>query len=419
MQNNVNEGISLGDIFKAIWKKKILVCIVTVVTLIIVFLGITFGYNPLKVKYSSEFQLYFSGADEGLYPTGEIFNYRDIISKEKLLQTKQSDAKYSKIDIDKIYNSDGIKIVKSEEDSQYPEYIITIEKSGIQDRELMADFVSDLINITIDDITVKSQKTNYVSDLKKFKENVLYSDAITYLIEHLNVISKGYDNLINEYGEFYTVNDITLKSYKADAVKIIKDANLEYYLSLAEKNVYVTSAANEAKYEGYAMARVVSLLRQKEINDLILAGYEATNQPGADFTSEMASVIEENANIIIELKSLCYLTSDPTDNTFKEHDSTLYTIRDGVYNVDFANDVAMVYNEVEKVMEIYETNVRETNLKSILLAYDTNLIVNRSGVFNMIISGVLGVFVGLVLGSIVAMIIELPKLNKKEEKEEA
>jgi len=427
MNETVNEGISLGDIFKAIWKKKILICIITAISLVVVFLAITFGYNPYKVSYSSQFELSFSGADEGLYPTGEIFNFKDMVSKDKLIAVKESDPKYNGIDVEKMYKKDGVKIQKVETDSteldaQFLQYVITIDHSRVQDTDLMADFVSDLVNITIDDITVKSQKTNYVSDLKKYNDNILYSDAITYLIEQTEVITDGYDKLISDYNELYVVNDVTLKSYKAEALKVIKATNLEYYLSEAEKNVYLTSSTVEDEYEAYAEARVVSLLRKKQLNDQIIDEYSKmidTSISGVNYTEQMNLIAKENAEIIIELSSLCYFTADSTNKDFKSYSLSDYTIRDAVYDSTFNAKVNSIYSTIQDIMTTYENNVRESNLKSILLSYDTNLIVVRTGVFNMVISAVAGIFVGLVIGAITAMIIELPKLSKKEEKEEA
>lgn len=422
MDNVVNEGISLGDIFKAIWKKKILVAIITGITLIAVFLAITFIYNPYKVTYSSQFELSFVGSSEGLYPTGEIFNYKDIVKKDNLLAAKNSNSKYNKIDIEKMYKKDGVKIQKveatDEEANRYPEYVITISHSKVQDRDLMADFVSDLINITVQDIQEKSQKTDYVSDLKKYNDNIIYNDAITYLIGQTNVIIDGYNKMINTYGESYYVNDKTLKSYKNDAEKIIKSANLEYYLSEAEKKVYLTSLDMQDEYKDYAKARVASLLRKKQLNDEIINEYKnmqpESSSGGVDYTDQMDDIARENAEIVIELNS--FINGGYQTNIY---DVDLYELNLGYYDQNFTKQVDSIYNKIEELMTTYENNVRESNLKSILLSYDTNLIVVQSGVFNFVISALAGVFVGLIIGCIVAMVIELPKLNKKEEDVEA
>lgn len=421
MDNVVNEGISLGDIFKAIWKKKILVAIITAISLIVVFLAITFVYNPYKVAYSSQFELSFAGSNEGVYPTGEIFNYRDIVKKDNLIAVKNSDSKYNKIDVEKMYKKDGVKIEKleDEDDNRYPEYVITIKHSKVQDKELMAEFVSDLINITVKDIEEKSQKTDYVADLKKYNDDIIYNDAISYLIEQTDIIIAGYNRMIGLYGESYLINDKTLKSYKNEAEKSIKSANLEYYLSEAEKKVYLTSEDKGDEYIAYATARVASLLRKKQLNDEIIAEYAKMPQGstgGNDYPEQMNQIARENAEIVIELKSLSTLKAGGTEGSHNVDD---YAINPAVYDQEFTGQVTSIYTKIEKVMSTFENNVRETNLKSILLSYDTNLIVVQTGVFSFIISAAAGVFVGVVLGCVVAMIIELPKLSKKEEEAKA
>lgn len=172
------------------------------------------------------------------------------------------------------------------------------------------------------------------------------------------------------------------------------------------------------EYKDYAKARVASLLRKKQLNDEIINEYKnmqpESSSGGVDYTDQMDDIARENAEIVIELNS--FINGGYQTNIY---DVDLYELNLGYYDQNFTKQVDSIYNKIEELMTTYENNVRESNLKSILLSYDTNLIVVQSGVFNFVISALAGVFVGLIIGCIVAMVIELPKLNKKEEDVEA
>ena len=112
--NNINEddGVSLGEIFSWVWKKKIIGLIAFAVVAIICFIVILLVSNSSK-KYTVNFDY---GKVETLtnnkYLDGSSFSYLDIVDLANLENIKNSNDEYNNIDINKLL--DSINITKND-----------------------------------------------------------------------------------------------------------------------------------------------------------------------------------------------------------------------------------------------------------------------------------------------------------------
>ena len=79
------QGITFGEIFKRIWKAKLVLGITGVTTCAVVLLGVHFAYSKPSREYVSEAKLSFEGIDNDKYPNGTNFYYQSIISYENLV----------------------------------------------------------------------------------------------------------------------------------------------------------------------------------------------------------------------------------------------------------------------------------------------------------------------------------------------
>ncbi len=409
MEEMNNEGISLGDIFKMVWKKKILVAIITGVTLILVMLLMLFWYNPKKTTYTSEFDLSFTGSEEGKFPNGELFNYKDIISKENLLTVRDSKEEYKKINVENLFKKNAFKITKEEN-----QYVVTLTGSKIMDEGLVANFIEDLINLNLNNVKSNLVEFDFLENLKAYESYSIYKDGIAYLIEQADLLVKAYDELVESYGASYTIKGKLLSSYRTEANNVINNINLQYLLSEAEKYLYVKDEAAKNNFHDYADSRVKSLLRQKNYNDKIIDEYKKMAADSSlsytNYTEQMDKIARENATILIELEALC-TTTDPNYQTYQLKEAE-------VANQSFKDKIDSAYKTIEGMMETLESNTKTANLNSLLFNWESNSIIVESGNMNIIVVILAGLVVGFVLGSVVALIIEFSKKDKIEENQE-
>ena len=276
MEISQNDGLSLLDIIKLIWKRKILVGIITLIVLIISLLLILFWYNPNNATYQADFELTFSGSDQDIYPTGKKFNYRDIVSLDRLNKIKQSNSKYSKINIDKLYDENNIRISRlasSDITKISNNYSIVIADSGINDEKVIKDFISDLLKDVTNEIIVDVNSISYTYNFSGIDNYSLYTDVLNFLIYQKDIIINAYENLILTYGESYSIDGTTLNAKLSTINNTIKNLSLDGLLSIAEQNRYVIDSQDVENYNSLIATRISSLLRIKEKNDLIIDSY--------------------------------------------------------------------------------------------------------------------------------------------------
>ncbi|MGN0818570.1 MAG: hypothetical protein ACI4L9_06330, partial [Candidatus Coproplasma sp.] len=83
-------GISIGEIFKVIFKRAWWVLGVTVAFLLAFVLVVQLWYNHSKSAYNLQYTIEYPDSDTGLYPDGTAFRLSDVISLKTLNQIKAS-----------------------------------------------------------------------------------------------------------------------------------------------------------------------------------------------------------------------------------------------------------------------------------------------------------------------------------------
>ena len=91
---NDENGISILDLFKVMYGRKLTILIATVLTVIVAVLAVTFGYNKSNSTYVSNFSYNNSEINSGKYVDGSSFDYRALASLEVLNAVKATDSIY-------------------------------------------------------------------------------------------------------------------------------------------------------------------------------------------------------------------------------------------------------------------------------------------------------------------------------------
>ena len=408
MEISQNDGLSLLDIIKLIWKRKILVGIITLIVLIISLLLILFWYNPNNATYQSDFELTFSGSDQDIYPTGKKFNYRDIVSLDRLNKIKQSNSKYSKINIDKLYDENNIRISRlasSDTTKISNNYSIVIADSGINDEKVIKDFISDLLKDVTNEIIVDVNSISYTYNFSGVDNYSLYTDVLNFLIYQKDIIINAYENLILTYGESYSIDGTTLNAKLSTINNTIKNLSLNGLLSMAEQNRYVIDSQDVENYNSLITTRISSLLRIKEENDLIINSYSTLGS--LIVYEDIQKRIAQNASIVLQLRNLLNSYNE-TNYSFTNEDILAPSLPSEEYKLS----IESVYKEINDLAIDLENDVKAMGSDSLILNFESNSIVEKSGTINIFIAIVAGLVLGVILGSVVVLIIDIPRLNK-------
>ncbi len=232
--SRINE-LTLGDILRAVFCKKILMLIIVAVITLVGTLSIVYGVDKSRQIYTARFNINaIDLEDSGTYIDGSNFDYRNIISLANLNKVKESDEKFKGINTEGIVASGAISITQKtfyDEDileaekkavikEQY--YEITLTKGSISNASLAKEFIESLVDICITDSVAKVEALDYTSNLFSYDTSNKYDAQIEYLQNQYDFITEGYEDLISNYGNVLS-NDINLTSYNKKVQKYFEE----------------------------------------------------------------------------------------------------------------------------------------------------------------------------------------------------
>ncbi len=459
LEEEKEEGISLLDICKILWKKKIWIAIITAVTTIIVLLLVLLWYNPSKTNYSTSFEIKFNGLENLQYPNGEPFNYQDIISKERLVEVKNTSDEFKKLDVEYLYDEGYITISKTatqNETEKFDKYTIDIQKSKVTDTKTIRSFILELIQNIKTEIESKSQMNlaDYMDDYNQFRT---YRELIQYINSQQSYILDKYEELTFNNGDEFIVDGHPLRYYRQQAERILEEIDTNYYSSQVDKYNYVKDSGY---YLTYTNTRINSLIKRKEKNNQIIIelkkiASEIFNDTDrlASISTQMEEIARDNAEIMTELESLAVdvtVESSPainqaaknengeyvqlfylTEKTSEAEKQIKYALRkyvDGTTDLlkeaydEFDKTMAEAYDNIKTLTTTLGNNLSSINLNSFALNYTNNRVVKQSGSLSVILSLAGGIVVGLIFSAAVVLIWYYVKKDNgnspKEEKEE-
>ncbi len=306
-----DEGITLGEICHIVGKKILYVLGIAVLVTVIAVLLLVFCLNPLTAKYSLEFSITYPSSDTLKYPDGTPFYYRELISYSVLEKAKETDSRFSKIDVDKMISEDDISIVAETQTengvTQYTGYYtITVKGSYFSGKTVAADFIRAIADVPVNRAKTIASELDFRLDYEIF-EGASYSDRLTLLDAQKKELLAQLDDLITLYSENYTVEGKTLKNYRAKIAVLYSDNDGGFRSRLQEEldlSGYVPV--------DYAEARIAELKNELALNEKTIAALkeslmdissQTTNLTRAVNSASSADAVnqsESSSQIVIE-----------------------------------------------------------------------------------------------------------------------
>ncbi len=407
------QGLTIGEIFKIIFKRVWWVIGVTAAALIVAVLLIQLIYNKGKVEYSVSYELVYPGSESNLYPDGTEFALSDIVSFATLESIQASDEeKFGSIDIKSMAAEDDISITKVTDDASGGTYFkIDVLAKYFKSNEQAADFLRALAENPVVKINAMVGDAEYQFNLTAYDLAKTYEDKIAYLSAQKTYILNMYDELIGKNSEYlyYEVNGSSLSNYRLGAEAAYTDQDYQAIVNDLKVNQYVY----DGEYESVSLnSRKAALEKQKDENNTkiknlederakLLSSGDTTSSINTveSFNTEIIKLVNANSDIDVELddieKALADIGSDSSEHA--AFDEKLAAIR--------AN-LAAEAETLKTVRSAFYSEKSRTDYKGNKITAD--------GGMNIILAALIGAVIGFLVVAIVIYIIDAPKYKREK-----
>lgn len=453
------DGMTLGEIFSLMFKKKLIVLITTLVVAVIGIVTILAVYNPMQKKVTAEYYYDKTTLTTGNYSNGEPFRMSDVISYDNIKAVIDSNEAYSKLNAQKIFESFTIENVQEldAEKNVKSYYKVTALRKLLKNDELAKKFMNDLISYPIKVNTEIMKDVDLTKQLVKYKEAKTYADAFGYLRTAYNEIVKEYNDIITTYG------DIKISINNGEKIDVsTRLVNIEFYIKSQNLNTLYNTENGTGLITDYGLILNYDFSRQSiqnELNELnnqlfvvdeqlasideqYKAIYDAISNSGSTtiLSADAQSVIQkkselsaqkiqlENQKQKIELRlenetatNVYYgvggVKSESQYNAITDVDTKAKYTAQNIKNQkdSIKSTLEGVYNYLDKEFATLKELKLEINTDATYVYYQSNAITKTTGGLNTIIAIALPVIAGLVIGCIVSFALSYSDFKKEKE----
>ena len=429
-----DEGVSLGQIFKVIFRRWKLLLFITGIIFVFGLLGSQLIYNKLKTEYSSTVEYNVVNVNEGKYIDDSKFNYRDLIQASVLNKVKESDEKYKKVDVEGLIKNENISIEKNTKDSNQTSVVtFTVKVRGkyFPNSETAKDFIYDVLNQTVLNTISIIENSNHKMYLKAYNDAKDYEAEINYLNQEITYLVGNYDKLVELYGDVnsnisdkdnekistYKValenefnkqtnnniitykaiedlrNELTAKNYVKDFKnneEALKNKKASLEKKIEENNTTIKSLEDK-------IALYNSGKKSNEYTEADLMRSGNANDAFTPLTTELSKLQAENAKNLYDINIIdAQLANQGGDaNEIKSFEARLNKI----------------YEALDKYADIYK-NVSTSVVKNESNVAYTGKALEASGGLGLIISVLLFLVGGFVVAAIVNLILDRKYLKE-------
>ncbi len=418
------EGISLLDIIKVMFSRKILLLIITVAVGIVGTLVILLGYNRLKSTYVSSFTYSNYSLNQDTYIDGATFNYASLITEDNLKKVKESNESFSSINVTDIIDNNDISITRvKEETSTTPSYTIKVEGKYFSNSSQAKEFIKAVVSLPLTINTDKLKYLAYDDNLVAYNNAAALDSKITYLKQQYNFILSEYESLTTMYNNYIiSSTNKSIASYKTEFESAFNLTNsVDALYSNLLDNVYVLDYDNKKDLYEIAYSTCLSLYNSydKKIEDLksafvdIISAIPDSKKDSVDLSKYYNEIINATS-----LKRKYYELYIYYANVLEKLETTNPNY---IERASEAESQAFLKNvDATKELLVTHTNILK-NIKTEVLTdnnsayYISSNVVATTGNIKPYIAIIASLAVGLVAGCIVNLILDHKKIGKKEQ----
>ena len=398
------KGVTLGKIFKVAFGRWKLFVPVAVATAAVCAVGIHFGLNPSRGKYTSTFS--YSSADiaEGKYADGSTFFYQNLVSYNNLKKIQDQDSRFASIDINKLLDNNGIAITSGEEANKYT---ITIAYRFIKDTSLAKDFVINIANSALVEDAYIINNGKFDNSLVLFDNADSFEEQIIYLSSQADYLHKQYEYLIDSSRRSLvsistsTIEQATANNQQLSLIipdnfvstmnyRISKGGFVKDYDSLVAKNFDSTVTALTEEYNENEKKIAQLTDKIKEIG---------TSASISNLSYDMEKFILRNEDIQYELNAIALKKANKDKS---EADIPGLT--------EFKNDLQRYRDQLSDAIQSYRDLLTNAYADKAEVTFENSSVITLSGTVSIYVNGAISLLIGVVVGAVVNLIVDRKKL---------
>lgn len=404
-------GLSLGEIVKIIFKRIWWVLGAMAACVLVFVLVVELWYNKTKEYYSVSYEIVYPDMNSGKYPDGNTFLISDSVSESTLESLVGSDDELKDIDVAHMVQKDRISVAESSTQSVGGEvkriYTLTVYADYFENDKQAAKFLRAVASYPINRVNSTVGGKDYRPYVNVYDSAKTYEERINALLAQKKYLQDEYEKLIS--------CDQSAQSKLAALDNVFTSAQQQVLEDTIVAKYYVLNPEN---YEKTVAIRKEALEKQIADNNAVIAAIKeerkgAVNTPGDGqdiivnpYDTEIAKLTVLNA----ELRNEC----NRLDETCKKIDE--YTDEKNAANADWIsfNELFDSYRNqlIAATDELKEESVR-IYMDNSEVIFSSNSI-KLSGGMGTIVTAVLGLLVGLILSSVIICIVDIPKYKKKK-----
>lgn len=402
-------GLTLGDIFKVIFRRVWWVIGAAAVCLVVLTLVMQLWYNKNQQYYSIGYELVYPDSSSGKYPNGSDLFAEESISLKTL--TDIQSGKYTPLEPDKfkgvnikdMYVNDNISVIetlkKGEDGNVKRTYVLTVKSKYFDSDAQARAFMRTVAEYPVNRVNSIMADKEFGVYLSTYANALTYEERINALINQKSYIEGEY-NKLKGYGELADKGIASLRNIFTSA----QQSDLKAHIT-AEKYVYDTDA-----YKAEAGTQKASLQLQIDNNTKVIEALR-DEQKNASTTAEtdpyddrIAALTQQNG----ELKNRIDTIDETLSAIEKYTDATSekYTAKQA-----FDAQLDGYYNQLEDAAETLKTVSVSVYNDNSRVVYSSNKLEKQGGM-HWAIAAVLGAVIGFVIASVVICIIDLPKYRR-------
>ncbi len=274
-EREIESGISLADIWRAIKRRIWIVLSIVVVLTLVVSLVFGLAINPRAVEYRLRFHILFP-TDSARYPDGSPFYDRDIVSASFLEEAKNSDEDFAGLDINRMIKDGAITLGAEKQENGDTIYTLTVKAQQFGNPDSAEKFLRAAAQVPVNRIVANAQTLNYKLDAEVF-ENASFEEKIGLLSELKRTLLAACDGWIDLYGATYPVADRTLGNYRSELYVVFGESTKKDLESESERNGYSgLDLSSHNLLKDAVDARRLVLAEEYKLNERIIAELEKT-----------------------------------------------------------------------------------------------------------------------------------------------
>ncbi len=431
----MENGLTLGEIFKVILKRVWWVLGATVLCMVVMVLVMELWYNKNAQYYSIGYELVYPGSSNGKYPDGSDLFAEECISIGNLNDIKNgkyssdNPAEFAGVNVEAMHENDELtiteKVVKTEDGNIKRQYTLTANAKYFSDAAQARAFLRAVAEYPVSRVNYILANRDYGKRLPVYDSADEYSDAINALLSQKYYLEEEYRKL-GEYGfaEESETGIAALHNILTETQQ--KDLNAQI---MANRYVLNVGRFKETADEETASLRkkisdnekIIALLREAKRGETAAlaeqydpAVYNKTLTVNA-IGAKVAGAISDTDPYDTEIARLI-VENGEMQNRIDDITETLAAIE--------KEDYAELKQEFDVRMDAFRTSLQEAanTLKAVSLkiysdnsraVYASNKLEIQGGVF-WAVSLISGALAGLILSVAVVCIIDLPKYKRKK-----